>query len=98
MVVVTQCAQQHALAFIEQFAVGLDLDAVESATENSLHDTPAVGILVASAAQFVCGRCHNGVKTEIADVDRVVVISDLEYIDLMGGSLYKVSDAAESNI
>ena len=68
MVVVAKRAQQHTLALIEQLAVGLDLNAVESATENGLYDTPAIGILVALTAQAVCGRCHNRVKTKVAHV------------------------------
>ena len=59
MVVVTQGAQQHALAGVELLAVSLDLNAVETTAENSLYYTPAVGILVTLAAQFVGGRCHH---------------------------------------
>ncbi len=68
MVVVTKRAQQHALAFIEQLAVGLNLYAVETAAENGLYYTPAVGILVSPAAQLVGGRCHYRVKAKVADV------------------------------
>ena len=68
MVVVTKCAQQHTLARVELLAVSLDLNAVEPAAENGLYDTPAIGILVALTAQAVCGRCHNRVKTKVADV------------------------------
>ena len=68
MVVVAKCTKQHALALIQEFAIGLYLDAVEPAAENGFYYTPAVGILVALAAQFVCSRCHYGVKAEIADV------------------------------
>ena len=68
MVVVAKCAQQHTLAIVKQFTVGLNLNAVETAAENGLYNTPAVGVLVTLAAQFVCGRCHNRVKTKVADV------------------------------
>ena len=96
MVVVAQCAQQHTLAGVEFLAVGLNLDAVKTAAENGLDNTPTVGVFVALAAQLIGGRCHHRVKTKVADVDGVVVTANLHYVYLGGVPFTKLSTLRKS--
>ena len=95
VVVVAQCAEQHTLAGVQCLTVGTHADAVKTAAENSLYNTPAVGVLVALAAQLVGCGCHNRVKTKVADIDRVVVFINLHDIYLVGGTLDEILNAKE---